>query len=210
MFIDQDIRVLGKVPQNLLENFSRELNLIEDWAHSDFDRAGGITLPKTVYYSYGRRPEPFQVESEQVLKIRSAFRPLSDWVETVFPNHVLFKCDISCALPHSIIPYHYDHCWFNEHASRIHIPIITNDQCFFLSEDRLNHLPAGSYYEVNNRILHSFWNKSSSNRIHAILDIFDKDIYNKAVTDGIDFNLPSLIQTSDPYMASYNYFISTH
>ena len=210
MFIDQDIRVLGKVPQNLLENFSRELNLIEDWTHSDFDRAGDKLTSKTVIYSYGRRPEPFQVESEQVLKIRSAFRPLSDWVETVFPNHVLFKCDISCALPHSIIPYHYDHCWFHKHASRIHIPIITNDQCFFLSEDRLNHLPMGSYYEVNNRILHSFWNKSSSNRIHAILDVLDKDTYNKAVTDSIDFNLPTLIQTSDPYMASYNYFISTH
>ena len=41
--------------------------------------------------------------------------------------------------------------------------------------------------------------KSSSNRIHAILDVFDKDIYNKAVTDSIDFNLPTTkIVSIDP------------
>ena len=54
---------------------------------------------------------------------------------------------------------------------RIHIPIITNDKCFFSVGDETKNLKVGEIWEINNGLkLHSVSNEGDEDRIHLIVD----------------------------------------
>ena len=59
--------------------------------------------------------------------------------------------------------YHWDP------TKRMHIPLITNEDNFFIIEDELSRYPAdGSYYLVDTTKKHTFVNASRENRIHIV------------------------------------------
>ena len=62
----------------------------------------------------------------------------------------------------------------HEYAVRLHIPIITNQQCTFATDDEQAHLPAdGSVYVLHVNRWHQVFNKSQEDRIHLIMSIRD-------------------------------------
>jgi hypothetical protein len=62
------------------------------------------------------------------------------------------------------------------YAVRLHIPIITNDGCFFETETESEHLPAdGSAYFIHVNREHRVVNKGKEDRYHLVMDVFDKN-----------------------------------
>jgi hypothetical protein len=59
---------------------------------------------------------------------------------------------------------------------RLHIPIKTNENVFFSVGNMRKNMKVGKIYEIDNLNLHSVENLSTENRIHLIIDIFDKNI----------------------------------
>lgn len=54
-------------------------------------------------------------------------------------------------------------------TQRIHIPLITNENCFFVIEDEVVRLPAdGNYYLIDTTKKHTFVNASWEERIHIV------------------------------------------
>lgn len=57
-------------------------------------------------------------------------------------------------------------------SPRIHVPIITNPECYFVlktgAEGLIEHLPAGKVYWTDTRIHHTFMNCSMEPRLHLI------------------------------------------
>ena len=54
-------------------------------------------------------------------------------------------------------------------TKRIHIPLITNDKCFFVIDDEVSYYPAdGSHYLVDTTKKHTFVNASREDRIHIV------------------------------------------
>ena len=52
---------------------------------------------------------------------------------------------------------------------RLHIPLITNPQCFFVFKQGLvEHMPAGKVYKVKTTEMHTFMNCSEKSRLHFI------------------------------------------
>ena len=52
---------------------------------------------------------------------------------------------------------------------RMHIPLITNEKCFFVLDDEVVRLPAdGQSYFIDTRKMHTFVNASFENRIHIV------------------------------------------
>jgi hypothetical protein len=52
---------------------------------------------------------------------------------------------------------------------RIHIPIITNPNCYFVFKQGIvQHLPAGSVYQVDTTKPHTFMNCSNTHRLHLV------------------------------------------
>ena len=59
-------------------------------------------------------------------------------------------------------------------SKRIHIPIETNDKCFFVLDDEVVRLPAdGSVYEVDTTKIHTFINGSMNPRTHIVGTLLD-------------------------------------
>lgn len=65
--------------------------------------------------------------------------------------------------PRRCYTYHTDR------SPRIHIPIITNENNFFIIEDTIYRLPAdGTVYKVDTTKMHSFVNASNETRLHIV------------------------------------------
>jgi hypothetical protein len=187
MKIDHNIKKLGSVPNELIEQFANSISDV-NWDLPEFKRNGDALPSRTVVIPFGNRPEPTQEQTDTVLHITTAVKPITNWLSDCFPNSILFKGEINYISPKSIIPFHIDPCWFHENSSRIHIPITTNDQTFWMSGTKLYNMPLGNYYEVDNRVLHSFWNNGDTSRIHLVIDVMSKNIYDHAIATGIDVN----------------------
>lgn len=187
MLINTNVLPLTKVPSKLILDFAAVATSV-NWDLPEFKRNGDILPSRTVKIPYNRRPEPFQEETDLVCRIRKAVEPISDWVQNQFPEYILFKGEINYISPNSTIPFHVDYCWFHANTRRIHIPIITQPGSFWLQHGKATHMPVGMCYEVNNVELHSFCQKSDKGRVHVVIDIMKKDLYEQTVKDGIDVN----------------------
>lgn len=65
--------------------------------------------------------------------------------------------------PKTCYTYHMDY------TKRIHIPLITNDYCFFVLEDEVLRIPAdGNHYLIDTTKRHTFVNASLHHRLHLI------------------------------------------
>jgi len=57
----------------------------------------------------------------------------------------------------------------SDETPRIHIPLITNPECYFLfNPGSLHHLAAGSVWWVNTKLRHTFLNCSEYSRLHLV------------------------------------------
>lgn len=74
--------------------------------------------------------------------------------------------------PQSEIGKHIDKAPAAQVPHKIHVPLVTNAQCFFHVNDQSFYLEEGKAYEVNNNKLHWVTNGGETERIHLIFEYF--------------------------------------
>jgi hypothetical protein len=78
------------------------------------------------------------------------------------------------------IPFHVDSGQTLISCRRIHIPIQTNENCFFTVNDDKRNLKIGELWEINNdKLKHSVDNFGDNNRIHLIVDWVKQSLLDK-------------------------------
>ena len=65
---------------------------------------------------------------------------------------------------------HIDSNGYYPFLHRIHLPIVTNENCIFKVGKEKKHLKEGNIYEINNCIEHSVENNGES-RVHIVIDL---------------------------------------
>ena len=121
--------------------------------------------------------------TEELVKL---CQPIIDLVHKHFPNCIKVRGEVATVPPGKALDFHVDPHWFHANCHRIHIPIITNDQCFQLWErpHYREHLEVGYMYEINNFVYHSAENNGKEYRTHIIIDVCDKTLYMDYVHNG--------------------------
>ncbi len=71
----------------------------------------------------------------------------------------------------------------DEYMARVHIPLITNKKCVFISEGQHLHMEAGKAYMVWVNNWHQIRNDSDEDRYHIICDAYDT----KSITEGFKY-----------------------
>lgn len=67
------------------------------------------------------------------------------------------------------MPPAYCYSYHRDPTQRIHIPLLTNDNCFFVIDDRVLRIPAdGNHYLIDTRKMHTFVNASFKERLHIV------------------------------------------
>jgi hypothetical protein len=82
----------------------------------------------------------------------------------------VYRTRLMLSRPKSCYSIHKDY------SPRLHLPLVTNDQCNFLFTDpaRLIHMPAdGNTYWVDTRHEHTFLNGSIYDRLHLVMIVKD-------------------------------------
>ena len=78
---------------------------------------------------------------------------------------------IACHPPNTFIDQHVD----SDNFVKIHIPIITNSDSYFIFGEEKFNLEAGNAYLINTSLMHGTDNQGSSDRIHLIFKISVED-----------------------------------
>jgi len=83
--------------------------------------------------------------------------------ETLIARHNLKRTRLLWVYPWACYSMHRDT------TPRIHIPLITNTECYFVfKDDGVSHMPAGGAYWVDTRKRHTFMNCSEQLRLHLV------------------------------------------
>ncbi len=77
---------------------------------------------------------------------------------------------ISVVMPGAMIDPHTD-VLADGWVTRIHIPLLTNPDAMFISEDMVHRLAVGFAYEINTRERHAVWNAGLIPRVHLMFDL---------------------------------------
>jgi len=96
--------------------------------------------------------------------------PLFDipYINSIIKEHNLHRVRLMNLKPKRCYTYHKDQ------GKRFHIPIITNDNCFFVIEEEIKRYSAdGNYYIIDTSKKHTAINASWENRIHLIGNLND-------------------------------------
>ena len=92
-------------------------------------------------------------------------KPLFDipYINAIIKKYDLVRTRVIRMKKKTCYYYHKDN------TKRLHIPIITNENCFLLVDEKLIHLPAnGKTYIVDTTKMHTALNASKFDRIHII------------------------------------------
>ncbi len=82
------------------------------------------------------------------------------------------RANLVCLLPSSDISPHIDKGDFLTRIRRIHLPIHTNSDCYFVVGGVKQSFSVGEVWEINNTDqVHSVHNLSNSRRIHLVVDV---------------------------------------
>ncbi len=85
------------------------------------------------------------------------------YTNSVLNNLNVYRARVMNMKPKTCYTYHQD--W----SKRLHIPLITNENCFFIIDDKVSRYPAdGRSYIVDTTKMHTFVNASLENRIHIV------------------------------------------
>lgn len=182
MEINQPFEFYGKFNVENIKNILHSRNL--DWDIFDLrqractDMVHTKTIPIIYdenFFSTNYEPvytENFQLFEEELSKI-------SELILTKTKQRgYLLRAILVKLLKKNSIPSHVDTA--NEtfrYCRRIHIPIITNENCFFTVGNMTINMKEGEVWEMNNdKLAHSVVNDGEEDRIHLIIDWCEKPL----------------------------------
>ena len=85
------------------------------------------------------------------------------YINSIIKDLKMYRTRVMVLKPKRCYTYHQDT------TKRIHIPLVTNDKCFFIINSQVKQYPAdGNYYVVDTTQMHTAINASKEDRIHII------------------------------------------
>lgn len=83
-----------------------------------------------------------------------------------------YMCFLAKLRPKSEVGMHRDTGGFLEDCHRIHIPIKTNSEVFYVIENKRYNWEKGKIYEFDNTRVHGVLNESNEDRIHLMFNLY--------------------------------------
>jgi len=139
--------------------------------------AGALHEVKHIVFKFSEKRNPnippryFELPIWEEWKER--LLPIMDEAVIVFGYKKVFYPRVMLALlaPGTSIQAHTDGGFQRSRPHKIHLPIVTNDQCFFtLMPDEQYHFKEAFAYEINNCRMHRAVNRGKTDRIHLLFE----------------------------------------
>lgn len=177
-----------EVPYKIVDNVSQDL-IDETLSLIDFDHwllddtrtlMGNLENTQTIFVRYFN---DYKNNKSEFWKDHIVNHPLFDRYSVVtekfleklkkhynITNYICFFAKLSA---HSNVGLHGDGGPFLEQCHRIHIPIKTNKDVFYIIENKKYNWTVGNIYEFDNTRIHGVLNDSDEDRIHLMFNIYE-------------------------------------
>ena len=85
------------------------------------------------------------------------------YTNSIISDLGMFRTRVMLLRPYQCLSYHRDA------TPRIHIPLITDEKCMLIVDDKVIRLPAdGNHYKIDTTLYHTALNGSNIERIHIV------------------------------------------
>jgi hypothetical protein len=167
---------LGQVPTSLAESVLPLLTE-EDWYLLDYRSSMVPTVGESSYDSllirFSSNYKKNTIANLPIYdKYETAILAYVEWLKTFYEVED-FVCFFARLGPHHKIEMHKDGpIPYLADIHRIHFPIVTNENCFYLFEDGQVHMATHSAYEIDNQRKHGVDNQGDEARIHLVVNVY--------------------------------------
>lgn len=129
-----------------------------------------IVQDHALLWEFGSKPNPI-LKDEKIYNLIKApiIEPLEKKVIGVAARILLIKLNAK-----SDVSTHTDGGDYLSTVRRYHIPIITNDEVFYVVNEEKIHMDKGECWEINNFKPHSVLNNGEEDRVHLLIDIMPR------------------------------------
>lgn len=140
---------------------------------SDMSDAQGITYGSGSLFQQGKaidsdRNWDSYIDSLDISYTIETLKEIEKWVGYVYSARI-GRARYMALKPKSCLTYHKD----IDNIIRIHIPIYTNENCFFVNEDIVGRMDTpGRAYIFNNQVKHTAVNASRESRVHIVVNCY--------------------------------------
>lgn len=179
MKLNYPYKIVGSIPDELI-NESLSLIKTEFWEIDKMrNKMGSLTQTKSIvlrhfndYKSVNSENWKNEIYNKQLYPI---FENLINKIlyvlrkEYHFRDYIAFFARLK---PKGIVGLHVDSGPFLETCHRIHIPIKTNENVFYIIEDQKYNWTKGNIYEFDNTRIHGVVNESDEERIHLLFNLY--------------------------------------
>lgn len=165
-------KIIGNINPTIPDAFLSKIEH-EDWftydyrnSKSNMQNCRSIMLRHSSEYATDTIREmplfkKFEPELMNVLKVLKLFYSYSEYVAFLVTLQ-----------PGGTIGDHFDSGEFLERIHRIHIPIVTNANCFYRVDGEKVNMQVGKIYEIDNTRIHGVENNGTQERIHLIVNLY--------------------------------------
>ena len=191
MMLNTTHKLISHAPNHLCDDVRSHL-ASTNWTEGRYNRSEQtlkagyvIEMPYAIRAFYQMTPddEPLRVAAQSLI----------DWINTQdgLEGFEPVRGEIASLVPDARLEVHYDMCWFHNNSRRLHIPLITNKNCWHYSQPAgslatVYHMQQDQLYELNNRIDHTAANEGTTDRVHLIVDFMPRDFLRKRMAEGAD------------------------
>lgn len=146
-----------------------------DWDYFTFRQKTivGHRYTKTIPLIFdSRRLKNERVTHKHFAKFEHHLSALSSELKVLGEDHQILRANLVLLQATKSIDSHIDKGDFLLGTRRLHIPITTNSECFFIVSEERQKMCVGEIWEINNTgKIHSVHNAGSTDRTHLIIDV---------------------------------------
>lgn len=180
MRLPVDQKVVGEIPKEYITNF---LSVIEesDWFVDDYRNnlkkmVSTNSIPLMHSYLCGTDESMKTIRTIEKRKLYSKYEhvllPIIEHLKK-FYEFKFYAAFVARLNPRSTIGMHGDRGKFLELCHRVHVPLKSNNQVEYIIEDKKYYWQPGFVYEFDNIRPHMVVNKSSEERIHLVINLYN-------------------------------------
>lgn len=123
----------------------------------------GVESSADPTYGTGRLDDINNAVKEWEQDFTELLFPQLEYLNSILTNLGMTRSRVMRMFPKTCYSYHQDP------SKRIHIPLVTNENCFFVIDDQVVRIPAdGNHYIIDTTKKHTFVNASWEERIHIV------------------------------------------
>ena len=185
MKLNMPQKCVGEFPSELKEKFLSRIKP-EHWLENTTrNKARNLEQTQSIVirhflnldYKYGRHAM-YDDWQEYIInfKLYDEYRDLIEESKEELRKYYNFKnymCFLAKLIPHGRIGRHADSGVFLETCHRVHIPLKTNPEVYYIIEGKPYYWQENNIYEFDNTREHEVMNASSEERIHLIFNLYD-------------------------------------